>query len=200
MFSKFSKSPVQNQDFIWVAHYMDNTFLSEFNFDNKQENSFYSIDRTKLIRFGLVGYGLNFYYEVLGGTFKIAGQTYDFSYKTGDQEYHLTCRPMTMYNDIITYKDAEANLNIHHGGISGSSITQYSLGYKHKLEIDDVTFNFKPIFSLPYGQPSYFNLRLVADRDMSGKFCIRKNGLVLEELHAPIQANIANELNWQVIV
>lgn len=199
MLSQFSKSPVQSQDFIWMAHYMDNTFLSEFNFDNKQENSFYSIDKSKLIRFGLVGYSLIFYFEVLGGTFKIAGQTYDFSYKVGDKEYHLTCQPMTMYNDIITYKDAEANLNIY-GGISRNNITQYSFGYKQKIEFEDVTFNFRPIFSLPYGKPSYFNLRLVSDKDMNGKFCIRKNGLVFEEIHAPMQANIANELNWQVIV
>lgn len=51
---KITRSPVA-QSFIWVAEYADGSHLAEYNFDNRKANSFYHIDKTKLIRFGLIG-------------------------------------------------------------------------------------------------------------------------------------------------
>ena len=48
-----ASSPVA-QDLIWMAEY-DNNYLSEFDLETKQENSFYDIDKNELKRFGLLG-------------------------------------------------------------------------------------------------------------------------------------------------
>ncbi|WP_246120484.1 hypothetical protein [Cohnella terricola] len=199
------ESPVSKQSFIWVASYADGTFLPEFSYDSQLENSFYDIEKDKLIRFGLVGYGINLYYEVLGGIFKIAGQMIEVSYKdniTG-KEYPLTGQPMTMYKDIIQYKNAESTFDPHNRGITttDSVITQYNFGYKQSLDIDGVKFHFKATCSVPYGRPVFINFRLVSDRDFNNStLIIRKNSLQTFEYDAPLAANVASELNWQVNV
>ncbi|GAA4881704.1 hypothetical protein GCM10023310_72160 [Paenibacillus vulneris] len=196
----FQNSPVENQDFIWIAAYADGTFLSEYNYDTKAENSFYFIDRSQLLRFGLIGYGMNMYYEVFGGVYKIAGQMIEIFYRVNDKEYALTGQQM-MYNDIITYKNAEATFDLmNRNGAATSTITQYNFGYKQNILIDDVQFGFKTICSVPYGQPVYLNVRLVANQDMNGVLCIKKNGVYVAEIDAPLQENIHSELNWQVVI
>ncbi|MCM3274317.1 hypothetical protein [Paenibacillus elgii] len=198
MINRFLDSPVKTQDFIWIAAYMDGTFLSEFSYDSQNENSFYAIKKDQLIRFGLVGYGMNLYYEVLGGTFKLAGQMVEVIYKTNEKEYYLTGQ-QKMYNDIIQYKDAEATINaLVSSGTSNSVITQYNFGYKQNLQIDDVNFNFKAICHIPYGKPIYLSLKISADKDLNGRLCVRKNGLITEEFDAPLQANVAGILNWEL--
>ncbi|GMX64368.1 hypothetical protein Elgi_36370 [Paenibacillus elgii] len=199
MINRFLDSPVESQHFIWMASYLDGTFLSEFSYDSQKENSFYSIEKEKLIRFGLIGYGMNFYYEVFGGTFKLVGQMVEVFYKTDDKEYYLTGQQQ-MYNDIIQYKDAEAIIDPQiPSGNMDSTITQYNFGYKQNLQIDDVNFNFKPICHIPYGgRPIYLSLKISADKDLNGRLCIRKNGLTVEEFDAPLQANVAGILNWEL--
>ncbi|MBU7316164.1 hypothetical protein [Paenibacillus oleatilyticus] len=198
MINRFLDSPVKTQDFIWLAAYMDGTFLSEFSYDSQKENSFYAIEKDRLIRFGLIGYGMNFYYEVLGGTFKLAGQMVEVIYKTDEKEYYLTGQQM-MYQDLIQYKDAEATLNLFEGaGATNSKITQYNFGYKQNLKIDDANFNFKAICHIPYGKPIYLSLRISADSNLNGRLCIRKNGLTIEEFDAPLKANVAGQLNWEL--
>jgi len=200
MRNQLLESPVNFQDFIWIATYFDNTFLSEYNFDDKRENSFYDIDRNRLLRFGLVGYGMNLYFEVLGGIFKIAGQMIEVVYKLNDKIYYLTGQPLIMYNDIITYKDAESILDVRNGQTMRNMITQYNFGYKQNLHIDGVNFNFKAICSIPYGKPVFLNLRLVADQNLNGYLCIKKNGVYVAEIYAPLEANVGGEVNWQVSV
>lgn len=198
MKKRFLESPVRDQDFIWIAHYYDQTHLSEFDFETQTENSFEDINKDKLIRFGLIGYGMNLYYEVLGGTFKLAGQVIDVVYKVKDKEYHLTSRPMTMYKDIIQYKHAEAIMTTNMQNVMKNSITQYNFGYKQNLNIDDVNFNFKAICCVPYGGRVYMHFRLVADKDLNGTFCIKRNGLIIKEIYAPLKKNMGGELNWEV--
>lgn len=196
MINRFLDSPVKTQDFIWIAAYMDGTFLSEFSYDSQKENSFYSIEKDKLIRFGLIGYGMNLYYEVLGGTYKLAGQMVEVFYRTDDKEYYLTGQ-QHMYKDIIQYKDAEATLDLL-GSSASSVITQYNFGYKQNLKIDDINFNYKAICHIPYGKPIYLSLKLSADKDLNGRLCVRKNGLTVEEIDAPLRANVAGILNWEL--
>lgn len=196
MINQFVQSPVESQDFIWMADYSDGTFLSEYDFNSKKENSFYDIYKKNLIRFGLVGCGMNLFYEVFGGTFKISGKMLEFIYKVDGKEYYLTGQQQ-MYNDIIQFKNAESNFDpLGRSGSIESMINQYNFGYKQKLNMHDVNFNFKAICSIPYGQPIYMNLRLVADRDLNGVFCIKKNGIIVAEIEAPLQKNMAGEINW----
>lgn len=189
-------SPVA-QDFIWMAEYADGTHFSEFDMETKVENSFYSIDKQKLIRFGVIGHGQKFYYEVFGGIWKLAGQMVELIYKEGDKEYPLTGRDL-IYNDIITYKDAENLVNLVNGGVSKTQITQFNVGYKIQFTCQGVMFYLQTICKVPYGQPTYLNIRLVADKTIKGTLVLRKNGIVSQEFPAPLVRNVAGELNWVV--
>jgi hypothetical protein len=200
----FLQSPVSEQDFIWVAAYSDGTFFSEYSYDTKVENSFYDIDRSKLIRFGLVGYGMNMFFEVYGGTFNIAGRMYEIIYKDKkeNKDYHLTGHGFIPYNDIIQFKNAHSNFNPREGiGSLKSTIDQFNFGYKQTLNLDNVQFHYKAVCSIPYGNPIYLNIRLVAARDFEdGVIIIKRNGTNVFEIDAPMKANVAYETNWSVIL
>lgn len=190
-------SPV-NQDFVWVAEYYDGSSLSEFDFGTHEENSFYEIDRNKLIRFGLVGLGHKLYFENVGGTFKIMGRAFDFVYSANGKNYPLTGLASRYYNDIITYKSAESSIALGdgHSGSTINRITQFNFGYKAKLELDDVQFNVQIICEMPCNEPMRFNIKLVADQDLDGKLMIIRNYAVCDEFAAPLTKDIGGELNW----
>lgn len=207
-FTVFSRcngySPV-TQDFIWLGEYVDGTHLAEFDFTTKQENNFYRIQRSKLIRFGLVGHGQKLFFEK-DGTFNLAGRIIDVTYSTPDKDYFLTGNIQNTYTDIISYKDAEARglanfspMTLGNGGNLSSTITQYNFGYKSTFLVDNVTIHFKAICCIPFQSPFYMNFWLVSDKKLDGKLQIRVNGLIANEFHSPLRPNIGGELNWQVI-
>ncbi|MED4883923.1 hypothetical protein [Bacillus smithii] len=193
-------SPVKEQDFIWMAEYVDGSYLSEFDLITHKPNSFYSIDKNKLIRFGLLGQGMKFYFEVNGGIFKLNGQMIMFSYvdKNG-KEYFLTGQNK-LYNDIITYKDAYAdgNMFINGNGLLKTTISQYNFGYKTKININNTLFNFQPIFCLPYDKPAFIELKLVSNKDMNGKLRIYRSGTIVDEIEAPLKKGYAGFTKWVI--
>ncbi|AEO93621.1 gp362 [Bacillus phage G] len=189
-------SPV-NQDFIWMAEYVNGSYYSEFDFSTKKENQFYNIKRNELIRFGLVGCGLKLYYEAIGGVFKLNGQMIELIYEVDGKEYYLTGN-QKYYNDIISYKDAHSFLSFDREGEVKSNINQYNFGYKVNLNYDDLEFNFKALCKIPFNKPVYLNFRLVANKDLEGFFVIKRNGHVVDKFQAPLQKNVSGELNWQL--
>lgn len=195
MFSKNRKYSPVKQDFIWLAEYADGNHYSEFDFHTKQENNFYNINRSSLIRFGLIGHGMELYYEVLGGIFKLNGQMVEIIYKVDDKEYYLTGQ-QKMYNDIISYKDAESIFTLNPNEAARTNITQFNFGYKVDIEIEGIKFNFKPICKIPSNEPIYINFRLVSSESLDGILIIKKNGFITKEFKAPLEKNIGGELNW----
>lgn len=203
MFSECSGySPVTSQDFIWLGEYVDGTHLSEFDFQTKKENSFYALQRDKLIRFGLIGHGNKLYFET-DGTFKLSGRRVDLVYSTPEKDFLLTGNVGHYYNDIITYKDAEASglanyspLASGEGGRLSNTITMYNFGYKASLNINDVIFHLKVICKIPYHAPAYMAIKLVANQKLDGQLLIKVNGFTSHEVHAPLEENIGGELNW----
>lgn len=195
-------SPVTEQDFIWMAAYMDGTYASEFSFDSRQENSFDSINRNSLIRFGLIGHGMNLYFEVYGGEFKLAGRLIEFFYKDRktNKEYPLSGHGLTPYNNIHQFKNAESSLNLMTGGgDTSTTITQYNFGYGKQVSVDGVDFNLKTTCCVPYGENVYLNFELSSNTDFEhGVFVIRKNGVELFEIDAPMEMNNTYQLNWKV--
>lgn len=192
-------SPVA-QDFVWVAEYPDGTHLSEFDFNTKEENSFYHIDRKRLFRFGLVGHGQKIYFE-RDGLFNVAGRFIQFFYEVGGKRLPLNGHFSYNVNDIITFKDAEAlvsSTSREKQGTLRSNITQFNLGYKANINVEGINFNFKPIIQLPFNQPAKISLRLVADKKLDGKFIITNNGRVAFETVAPLEPNVGGELNWVI--
>ncbi|KLA33096.1 hypothetical protein OCA05_10835 [Bacillus cereus] len=194
---KYTHSPVA-QDFIWVAEYPDGTHLPEFDFNTKEENSFYKIDRNKLFRFGLIGHGNKIYFE-RDGIFSIAGHRIQFFYEFDGKTIPLNGDFKYDINDIITFKDAEASglvAGFQGNGMLSNRITHYSLGYKTNINVEGINFHFKPIVKLPINQPAMINLRMVADQKLDGKVIIVNNGRVAFETKAPLEPNIGGELNW----
>lgn len=188
-------SPVE-QDFVWLAEYIDGTHLCEYDLITKKDNHFYDIQKSKLLRFGLIGHGIKLYFETYGGIFKVAGQMVEVLYKIGNKEYYLTGQ-QNMYNDIISYKHAESIINLLNvSGNAKSNITQYNFGYKTSINIEGINFSFKAICMVPFNQPAYMNFWLVADKELDGSLIIKKNGRVVEEIKAPLVNDIGGEVNW----
>lgn len=189
-------SPVE-QEFIWVAEYDDGTHISEYNFYDKKENAFSDINKAKVVRFGLIGLGQRYYFEVFGGVFKVAGRMYELVYKSKDgREIPLTGRQM-QYDDLITYKDAEMMIN-HQTleVISESMITKYTFGYKATLQTGKETLQFKALCTIPFDQPMYFKFRLVSDKKLDGELLIRRNNTIVDRVPAPLKRNQGGEVNW----
>ncbi|EHS58183.1 hypothetical protein [Paenibacillus sp. Aloe-11] len=196
-------SPV-SQDFIWLGEYTDGTHLSEYDFDTQDENSFYKLQKDKLIRFGLIGHGQKFYFE-RDGIFKLAGRMVELIYSTPDRDYNLTGNIFQSYSDVISYKDAEAiglpNYSpaaLGEKGIMGNTITQFNFGYKTELVVHGVQFHLKAICKIPFHAPVHMALRVVSDTELDGKLQIKVNGFVTKEFQAPLKPNIGGELNWLV--
>lgn len=190
------KSPVQ-QDFIWLGEYYDGTHLAEFDFLTKKENNFYDLDRQRLIRFGILGHGMHLYYEVHGGVLKLNGQMVELMYRDGEKEYFLTGRQQ-MFRDIITYKDAEAFFNPNNGRTVKGNITAFNFGYKEQLQIDGVDFGVKVICTVPFNQPAFLTIRLLAGKEMNGELVVRKNNKEVLTLNAPLRQGVGGEVKWVI--
>lgn len=205
LFNQFpTYSPLPKQDFIWVAEYVDGTYLAEYDFKTGVHNEFLSIRRQDLLRFGLVGMGCHVYYELYGGTFNILGKLYEFSYVTDGVEYALTGRSM-MYNDLIHYKKSSADIPVHaliteQSGTLDDQIDLFGVGYKMPIVVTDTKISFKSILKIPYQQPLLLSARVVMDRDApDGVLIVRKNGKVIDTIDAPLRKDIGSEIDWVVL-
>lgn len=192
--TSISQSPVK-QEMVWCAEYADNTYLCEFNYTDHKENSFYDIKKENLIRFGLIGFGFQLYFDVLGGVFRLLNQTVEFEYVCDNRIYPLT-NSNSIYNDIITYKDAEFMFNPKKRGCGRNNIFQYNFGYKNKLKLNDVNFNFQSICQIPKNKNLRFEVKLSSDQDLNGQLKIKRNGRVVESFDAPLYKNKGGIINW----
>lgn len=200
--TQFMRSPVP-QAYLWVADYYDGTFLSEFDLKTQQSHHFYEINKDKLVSFGLVGQGSQVYYNVANGVFHINADRYSVSYVCDDQEYPLTGRTF-LYNDIIQFKNgsSEANMSGYSGtGNSGTfrnTIECFNFGYKKSMSLNDVQINFQCVCSLPLKENVYFQIKISSNQDLPGRLVIRKNGFVIDQIEAPLKANHAGIINWDI--
>lgn len=198
---QFNRSPVHTQSFIWVADYYDNTYLSEFSFDAHKSNSFYDIQREKLIQFGLIGSGSQVYFDVANGIFSINGHRIMVSYKTDTKEYPITGRTI-LYNDIITYKEAVSDADFitkrAANGRFQHAITSFNIGYKKKMELEGVNINFQNILTIPCNEALYLQIKISADQDLNGSLIIRRDGIIVDKIEAPLIKEMAGIINWEI--
>jgi hypothetical protein len=198
--SKTNRSPIRNQDFIWVADYYDGTYLSEFDFTTFKSNNFYGINKEKLIRFGLIGQGTQFYFDVGNGVFTLDKHRISVSYRTKDNEYPLTGRTL-VYNDIITYKNAVADANIFNRSEKSelkSFITQYSIGYKKRMDLSGANINFYCLFCLPYRDSMHMKIKISSDIDLDGYLVFRRNGKIVDEVYSPLLEKRTGMIDWNI--
>ena len=195
MFSNIKPySPVQEREFVWIALYEDGSHLSEYDLLTRNENNFYSIDKSKLVAFGLIGHGHKFYYSAYGGYIHTPFGVIELIYKVEDKEYYLTGQD-DLYQDIITYKRANTDIDLINNH-SYTQIVEYTYGYKKLLNIDDINFSLRVLNKIPNNEPVHLNIRLVADNELNGSLIIKRNGIIIEEVSAPLNKDVGGEFNW----
>lgn len=197
MFSGHNLYSPNSQQLIWCAEYVDGTSLCEFDLNTLKENDYKDIKQDKLLRFGLFGSGTKSYYEVYSGIFKVVGHMFQLSYVTDERQYDLMGQPQMYNRDVITFKDAEFIFDpaVLDSGIN--VIYQYNFGYKQKLHIGGINFNFKVICQLGANGTIYFNIWIVSDKDLNGRVVIRRNNTIVDEFDAPLKKGIGGEMTWQ---
>ncbi|MGM1044902.1 MAG: hypothetical protein ACQEXX_02010 [Bacillota bacterium] len=195
------RSTMPSQSFIWVADYYDNTSLLEFDPKTKQFNNFYTIDKNKLIALGLIGEGSQVYFDVANGIFNINGHRIMISYVTKTKEYPLTGRTI-LYNDVITYKKVDADADMFkksdRGDRFNQTITSFNVGYKKKMELEGVNISFQNILTIPFDESLYLQIKISADQDLDGEMIIRRDGLIVDSIHAPLKKDMAGIINWNI--
>jgi hypothetical protein len=193
------QSPVRDQSFVWVAEYVDGTHLAEFDFMDGKANSFYNIDRTKILRFGLLGENSQVYFDVGNGVFTLNKHRLTVSYVANGVEYPLTGRTL-VYNDLITYKDAvsDAAPLLKGKGAFTNTIMQFNVGYKKRMELEDVNISFQAVLGIPLNSSAVLSLKITSDTDLDGELIIRRNGMVVENINAPLKAGHAGQIDWTI--
>lgn len=193
------KSPVKDQSFVWVAEYVDGTHIAEYDLHDGKPNDFYAIDKTKVMKFGLIGEGSQTYFDVGNGVFFINNHRLTISYEANGVEYPLTGRAL-IYNDLITYKDAvsDAAPFLRGKGAFTNMIKQFNLGYKKKMELLDVNISFQCVLGIPLNESAILQLKITPDKDLDGKLIIRRNGSVVDEIIAPLKAGLSGQINWNI--
>lgn len=176
--------------FKWVAEYLNGQIIDENN-----SNGF-DIDRINLINFGLVGCGLNLYYNTATGIFDLLGKKYEFIFKTKDVEYNLTNR-FLLYNDCICYHKYYADIN---GSMSygSSEICGYSFGYKTKIECENINFYFQTLLTINQNEPFKFQFKLVSSKEIEGEFIIKCNERYSHKVDLQLEKDLKNEFEWVV--
>lgn len=181
--------------FNWVADYFDGTHLSEYNFYNGQANSFYSINQSQVIRFGLIGQGMKFFFENIDGSFHLSGRRIDVAYEINGKQLFLTNN--TSKKDFITYKQAHTNFN-NKSGIQRSNIESINFGYKTVYQKDDITLFFQPIVSLPFYSSVFMAVKLTSNKNLNGDIVFYSRNKEVERFHAPLEAYKSGQINWTV--
>ncbi|WP_091014550.1 hypothetical protein [Paenibacillus amylolyticus] len=196
---QFNRSPVA-QAYVWVADYYDDTDLCEFDLLTKKSNNFYSIDKNKLVSFGIVGQGSQLYYNVANGVFHVNQDRFSISYVVGDDEYPLTGRAF-LYNDIIQYKNGSSDANLNSRNMEGkfkNNIDCFNFGYKKSMSLNGVNINYQSILSLPNKQIPFLQIKITSDQDLIGQLVVRKNGIMIDKFDAPLKANHSGNINWEL--
>lgn len=201
-------SPIPTQPFLWMAEYFSGG-LVEYDLETGEPNNFKSIDKSKLVRFGLVGNNRKMWYEVVGGSFHIAGRNIGIAYETKDgKRYVLAGNGAFNMNDPISFKQGYIDISLgmgankkhtkHSTHTETTRISGYYYGYKNQMKIEDVSFSFKPIVAIPMGKPAYIEVNLVADKDLDGKLIFIRNGKDFESFEGALQAGKTAKINWLI--
>jgi hypothetical protein len=192
-------SPIPKQAFTWHGDLISGEHVAEFDYETHKPNNFYHINKNNLIKFGLVGRGSQIYFDVANGIFTINKHRFQISYVYDDTELPLTGRTY-LYNDVITYKDAvsDAYPHIRGKGTFQNTITQFNVGYKKQMELFGCNINFQCIASIPIEREMFFQVKITSDKDLNGKLVIRRDGLVVDKIDAPLKAGLSGMIDWKL--
>lgn len=182
--------------FNWNADYANGKQYSEYDLTTHEKNDFYLIQRNQVVRFGLFGQNMKFYFEMSDGSFNLNGKRIEIEYHRDNGEiYHLTTNFEN--KDLITYKEAYADYN-NVQGAQASHLKSINFGYKTIYQKNDVSFFFQPIISLPVGASAYIETKLTSNTDMNGILVFKTRGSEIERFDAPLEAFKSGQINWTI--
>lgn len=180
--------------FNWNADYADGKNYAEYDLLTHKKNDFYLIQKNQVIRFGLFGQGMKFYFEMSDGSFNLNGRRIEISYEEENGEiYHLTTNFEN--KDLITYKEAYADYN-NVQGVQQSNLKSINFGYKTVYKKDGVQLFFQPVVSLPFNESAFIEVKITSNKSMDGHLVFKSRGVEVERFKAPLEANRAGQMDW----
>lgn len=183
--------------FNWNADYANGKNYAEYDLLTHKKNDFYLIERNQVIRFGLFGQGMNFFFEMADGSFNLNGRRIEIEYINADgKTYRLTTNFES--KDLITYKEAYSDFNGIQGAVQRSDIKSINFGYKTIYKKVDVQLFFQPIVSLPFNESPFIEVKLTSNKSMDGHLVFKHRGVEIERFPAPLETNKAGQLNWTI--
>ncbi|MET4561041.1 hypothetical protein ABIA69_002186 [Lysinibacillus parviboronicapiens] len=182
--------------FNWNADYVNGKNYAEYDLLTHKKNDFYLIQRNQVVRFGLFGQGMKFFFEMSDGSFNLRGRRIEIDYIDEDgKTYHLTTNFEN--KDLITYKEAFTDFsNVQ--GIQKSNLKSINFGYKTTYKKDDVRLFFQPVVSLPFNESAFIEVKLTSNKPMNGHLVFKSRGIEVERFYAPLEANRAGQMNWTI--
>ena len=162
--------------YYWKAEYNDETNIFEYeNIDDKLvEHSFKEIQKENVKTFSLVGKHVDINFNTKDGIFNIINQLSSthikpiIYLKSNDNEEALEfSKP---FNDIIQYKGFYVD-GITPGipGNYQSQTVSYHIGWKNKINVNDITIDVKIIFSIILKDKVKLEFKVTANEDIDAK-------------------------------
>ncbi|MFJ7982420.1 hypothetical protein ACIQ1D_19340 [Lysinibacillus xylanilyticus] len=186
--------------FNWNAEYANGKNYAEYDLLTHKKNDFYLIQKNQVIRFGLFGQRMKFFFEMSDGSFNINGRRIEIEYinEEDGKTYHLTTNFEN--KDLITYKEAYSDFNGIQGTVSKSNIKSINFGYKTQYKKDDVQLFFQPVVSLPLSsnEGAFIEVKLTSNKSMNGHLVFKSRGIEVERFYAPLEADRAGQMNWTI--
>lgn len=182
--------------FNWNADYANGKNYAEYDLLTHKKNDFYLIQQNQVIRFGLFGQGMKFFFEMTDGSFNINGRRVEIHYEDENGELY----PLTTNferKDLITYKEAYADYN-NVQGVQRSNLKSINFGYKTVYKKDDAQLFFQPIVSLPFSESAFMEIKVTSNKSMNGHLIFKSRGIEVERFEAPLEANRAGQINWVI--
>ncbi|MGG2085333.1 hypothetical protein [Lysinibacillus pakistanensis] len=177
----------------WNVDYLNGTNLSEYDEKTGVKNDFLEINRDNIARFGLFGCGNKFFYEDSDGSFNLKGKRVEIFYEVTGRKYRLGFNK----KDPITYKRAYADYN-NMQGPQRSNIDSIHFGYKTTFEDEDTKFFYQSVVALPTYANIFIEIKLSANKNLSGELVFKVRGKEIERYKAPLNAGVAGQINWTV--
>lgn len=182
--------------FNWNADYADGKNYAEYDLLTHKKNDFYLIQKNQVIRFGLFGQGMKFFFEMSDGSFYLHGRRIEIEYINDDgKTFSLTTNFAN--KDLITYKEAFTDYN-NTQGVQKSNLKTINFGYKTIYQKDDVLLFFQPTVSLPFSESAFIEVKLTSNKDLYGHLVFKSRGVEVERFYAPLEANISGQMNWTI--
>jgi hypothetical protein len=171
-------SPIDDrQPFIWFAKAEDDSILTEFEEDGK-ENEWNSINRKTLKEFGLFGRGVKLYYNINDGIIHIDNRTIEFYFEDENKSIiKLSGRNDIKYNDIVQFKHAYWDFD-KKLGLQTHIIDAFHFGYKCAIPVKNSNIYFQFLFRMPMGQPIKLGFRFAPEfpLNLTGKLHVIIDG------------------------